>query len=208
EQPGNVLLVRVTDIVHPVTIVALQQIFSRYGKVDKIVMFDKGSGSQALVQMANVHTAMNAHEAADMQEMYSGCNLIRVGYSNLQNVTVKGNTERSWDFNIGPPLEGAVPPGTTPGPAAGTGAGAGGYRGTPPASIPPGAQGTPNPPSSAPHRHTPQQSYSPQQYSPYSAAQQQPQPTPYMPPPQQPQTYTPPQQSYGAPTAQSAYPPQ
>lgn len=50
-----------------VTILALQQIFSRFGKVDKIVMFDKGSGSQALVQMANVHTAMSAHEAADMQ---------------------------------------------------------------------------------------------------------------------------------------------
>lgn len=50
-----------------VTIVALQQIFSRFGKVDKIVMFDKGSGSQALVQMANVQTAMSAHEAADMQ---------------------------------------------------------------------------------------------------------------------------------------------
>ncbi len=30
-------------------------------------MFDKGSGSQALVQMADVQTAMNAHAAADMQ---------------------------------------------------------------------------------------------------------------------------------------------
>lgn len=30
-------------------------------------MFDKGSGSQALVQMADVHMAMSAHGAADMQ---------------------------------------------------------------------------------------------------------------------------------------------
>lgn len=30
-------------------------------------MFDKGSGFQALVQMADVYSAMNAHEAADMQ---------------------------------------------------------------------------------------------------------------------------------------------
>ncbi|CAM9238598.1 unnamed protein product, partial [Choristocarpus tenellus] len=111
EQPGNVLLVRITDIVHPVTILALQQIFSRFGKVDKIVMFDKGSGCQALVQMADVYQAMSAHEAADMQEMYSGCNLIRVGYSNLQNVTVKANSERAWNFNVGPPLEGAAAPG-------------------------------------------------------------------------------------------------
>jgi len=35
--------------------------------VDKIVMFDKGSGSQALVQTTDVQTAMNAHAAADMQ---------------------------------------------------------------------------------------------------------------------------------------------
>lgn len=54
-----------------VTIVALQQIFSRFGKVDKIVMFDKGSGSQALVQMADVHMAMSAHGAADMQVIAS-----------------------------------------------------------------------------------------------------------------------------------------
>ncbi|CAM9544649.1 unnamed protein product, partial [Ectocarpus sp. 4 AP-2014] len=207
EQPGNVLLVRVTDIVHPVTILALQQIFSRFGKVDKIVMFDKGSGSQALVQMANVHTAMSAHEAADMQEMYSGCNLIRVGYSNLQNVTVKGNTERSWDFNIGPPLEGALPPGVAPAPTAATGVGANGYRGAPAASASPVTQGPPNPPSSTSHRHTPQQSYSSQQYSPYTAAQQ-PQATPYAPPAQQHLTYTPPQQSYGAPSAPSTYSPQ
>lgn len=50
-----------------VTVLALQQIFSRFGKVDKIVMFDKGSGFQALVQMTDVYTAINAHEAADMQ---------------------------------------------------------------------------------------------------------------------------------------------
>lgn len=54
-----------------VTILALQQIFSRFGKVNKIVMFDKGSGFQALVQMNDVHTAMNAHEAADMQVCYT-----------------------------------------------------------------------------------------------------------------------------------------
>ncbi|CAN0055495.1 unnamed protein product, partial [Ectocarpus sp. 12 AP-2014] len=73
--------------------------------------------------------------------MYSGCNLIRVGYSNLQNVTVKGNTERSWDFNIGPPLEGALPPGVTPAPTAATGVGANGYRGAPAASASPVTQG-------------------------------------------------------------------
>lgn len=54
-----------------VTILALQQIFSRFGKVNKIVMFDKGSGFQALVQMNDVYTAMNAHEAADMQVYYA-----------------------------------------------------------------------------------------------------------------------------------------
>lgn len=58
---------RVPHVDSQVTILALQQIFSRFGKVNKIVMFDKGSGFQALVQMNDVYTAMNAHEAADMQ---------------------------------------------------------------------------------------------------------------------------------------------
>lgn len=134
--------------------------------------------------------------------MYAGCNLIRVGYSNLQNVTVKSNTERSWDFNIGPPLEGALPPGKSSSTKSGKGTDAvrSDYRySSEGASTLPATRGSV---SSSPSRPSPSRSYSSQQYSPYSAVQQQ---------QQQQQTY--PSQivqphTYGSPAspAQSVYP--
>ncbi|CAN0223503.1 unnamed protein product, partial [Phaeothamnion confervicola] len=84
KEPCNVLLVRVVNILYPVTLDALHQIFVRFGTVEKVVMFDKGSGFQALVQMHSTGQARAAFDAADSQEMYAGCNLLRVGYSSLK----------------------------------------------------------------------------------------------------------------------------
>ena len=137
------------------------------------------------------------------KEMYTGCNLIRVGYNNLQNITVKSNTERSWDFNIGPPLEGALPPGkrfsTKGGKSTDVARADYRYPSEGASTIP----ATRSSVSSSPSRPSPSRSYSSQQYSPYSAVQQQQQ--------QQQRTY--PSQivqphTYGstASTTQSVYP--
>mmetsp|Transcript_14352 Transcript_14352/g.18804 ORF Transcript_14352/g.18804 Transcript_14352/m.18804 type:complete len:442 (-) Transcript_14352:281-1606(-) len=112
--PTNVCLIRVSNIFYPVTIDALHAIFRRFGTVEKIVMFDKGSGFQALIQYNSVEAAKLAHVTVDMQDMYTNCNTIRVGFSNLTTITVKTNNDRSWDFSTGqlpPPLP---PPLLTP----------------------------------------------------------------------------------------------
>jgi polypyrimidine tract-binding protein 2 len=87
-QPGRVLLCRISNIQHAVTIDSLHTIFSRYGFIEKIVMFDKNGGFQALVQYSTVQPATAAYEEIDCQEMYAGCNQLRVGFSNLNDITV------------------------------------------------------------------------------------------------------------------------
>jgi len=107
QNPTNVILIRVSNIFYPVTIDALFAIFRRFGPVEKIVMFDKGAGFQALVQYPNEEHAKAAYAAVDCQDMYTNCNTIRVGFSNLNTITVKTNNDRSWDFSTGqlpPPL--------------------------------------------------------------------------------------------------------
>ena len=42
--------------------------------------------------------AIQAFDALDEQEMYAGCNFVRLGFSNLTDITVKANSDRSWDY--------------------------------------------------------------------------------------------------------------
>ena len=98
DRVSNVVITRVNDIHYPVTLDALHTIFSVYGVIDKIVTFDKGGGFQALIQYQTTQPAIDAYDALDDQQMYEGCNLLRIGYSNLTDITVKHNCERSWDY--------------------------------------------------------------------------------------------------------------
>ncbi|KAF4527861.1 hypothetical protein B566_EDAN017016, partial [Ephemera danica] len=58
--PNTVLRVIVEHMVYPVTLDVLYQIFSRYGKVLKIVTFTKNNTFQALIQYPDVVTAQAA----------------------------------------------------------------------------------------------------------------------------------------------------
>lgn len=97
-RPSNVLLMRVTNIMYPVTIDSIHAIFSRFGTIHKIVMFEKGAGFQVMVEYPDVPTAVTARDGLHNQHMYEGCNILRIGFSNLSTITVRRNSERSWDY--------------------------------------------------------------------------------------------------------------
>ncbi|CAM9711600.1 unnamed protein product [Chrysoparadoxa australica] len=111
-QPGPVLFLRVSNIVHDVTVMAVHEICQRYGKVLRIVLFDCESGGpaamQALVEYEDAASSVAAHNDLDSEEMYAGCNLVRTGFSNLRTITVQANTARSWEFCS--PKQAAPPP--------------------------------------------------------------------------------------------------
>ncbi|XP_063587959.1 polypyrimidine tract-binding protein 2-like isoform X9 [Penaeus indicus] len=96
--PNTVLRVIVEHMIYPVTLDVLYQIFSRVGKVLKIVTFTKNNTFQALIQYPDVVTAQAAKMTLDGQNIYNACCTLRIEYSKLSNLNVKYNNDKSRDY--------------------------------------------------------------------------------------------------------------
>ncbi|GBN88623.1 Polypyrimidine tract-binding protein 2, partial [Araneus ventricosus] len=96
--PNTVLRVVVDNQLYPVSLEILYQIFSRVGRVLKIVTFTKNGTFQALIQYPDVITAQAAKLSLDGQNIYNSCCTLRVEYSKLTNLNVKFNNDKSRDF--------------------------------------------------------------------------------------------------------------
>merc|ERR1719270_1640786 len=96
--PNTVLRVIVEHMVYPVTLDVIYQIFSRMGKVMKIVTFTKNNTFQALIQYPDVITAQAAKLSLDGQNIYNNCCTLRIEYSKLSNLNVKYNNDKSRDY--------------------------------------------------------------------------------------------------------------
>jgi polypyrimidine tract-binding protein 2 len=68
------------------------------GTITKLVIFNKGGKDQALVQYERAADAAAAIDRFQGKNIYSGCNTLHIGYSNLPEITVKYNNDRSYDF--------------------------------------------------------------------------------------------------------------
>merc|ERR1719500_2142932 len=96
--PNTVLRVIVEHMVYPVTLDVIFQIFSRVGKVMKIVTFTKNNTFQALIQYPDVITAQAAKLSLDGQNIYNACCTLRIEYSKLSNLNMKYNNDKSRDY--------------------------------------------------------------------------------------------------------------
>ena len=95
---NTVLRVVVEHMVYPVTLDVIYQIFSRVGKVLKVVTFTKNNTFQVLIQYPDVVTAQAAKLSVDGQNIYNGCCTLRIEYSKLSNLNVKYNNDKSRDY--------------------------------------------------------------------------------------------------------------
>uniref|UniRef100_A0A803KX79 RRM domain-containing protein n=1 Tax=Chenopodium quinoa TaxID=63459 RepID=A0A803KX79_CHEQI len=62
-QPNRILLVSIHQVIYPMTVDVLNQVFSPYGFVEKIVTFQKSAGYQALIQFQTRQSAASAMSA-------------------------------------------------------------------------------------------------------------------------------------------------
>lgn len=107
EPESNVLLASIENMQYEVTIDVLHAIFSAFGTVQKIAMFEKNAGLQALIQYADITTAITAKEALESHCIYEGgfCKL-HLSYSRHTDLSVKANNDRSRDYtNPNPDLQ-------------------------------------------------------------------------------------------------------
>ncbi|KAK1299628.1 hypothetical protein QJS10_CPA02g00367 [Acorus calamus] len=97
-QPNRILLVTIHHLLYPITVEVLHQVFSPHGIVEKIVTFQKSAGFQALVQYQSRQSAVVARNALQGRNIYDGCCQLDIQFSNLTELQVNYNNERSRDF--------------------------------------------------------------------------------------------------------------
>lgn len=130
---------------YAVTVDVLHTVFSAFGTVQKIAMFEKNGGMQALIQYPDITTAAVAKQALEGHCIYDGgyCKL-HLSYSRHTDLNVKAHDERSRDYTLSDPnaqLQAAAQPPalSTPGVAwQNTAAPAAPFYASPAASTPAG----------------------------------------------------------------------
>ncbi|KAH9499924.1 Polypyrimidine tract-binding protein 3 [Bulinus truncatus] len=122
----TILRVIVDNVLYPVTLEVLHQLFSRFGKILKIITFTKNNTFQALIQFSDPISAAAAKDSLDNQNIYNGCNTLKIDYSRLTNLNVKYNNDKSRDFTrpdlpTGDGMDNGLPMGNSGGNALGLG---------------------------------------------------------------------------------------
>ncbi|CAM0955344.1 unnamed protein product [Alopecurus aequalis] len=97
-EPNRILLSTIHHMLYPITVDVLHQVFKSYGYVEKIVTFQKSAGFQALVQYQSRQEAVEAFGALHGRNIYDGCCQLDIQYSNLSELQVHFNNDRSRDF--------------------------------------------------------------------------------------------------------------
>ncbi|XP_065856268.1 polypyrimidine tract-binding protein homolog 1 isoform X1 [Euphorbia lathyris] len=101
EPESNVLLASIENMQYAVTVDVLHTVFSSFGTVQKIAIFEKNGGTQALVQYPDVATAAVAKETLEGHCIYDGgyCKL-HLSYSRHTDLNVKAYSDKSRDYTI------------------------------------------------------------------------------------------------------------
>jgi len=88
----------VDNMKFPLTLKTFNKVFSKIGEVMKIVLFTKNNQLQALIQFHDADTAKRALLAMDNKNIYDGCCSLRIDYSKIEDLAVKYNNEKTWDY--------------------------------------------------------------------------------------------------------------
>ncbi|XWS30243.1 hypothetical protein CRYUN_Cryun24cG0099800 [Craigia yunnanensis] len=104
EPQSNVLLASIENIQYAVTVDVLHTVFSAFGTVQKIAIFEKNGGTQALIQYPDVTTAAIAKKSLEGHCIYDGgyCKL-HLSYSRHTDLNVKAYCDKSRDYTISDP---------------------------------------------------------------------------------------------------------
>ncbi|UYV80438.1 PTBP2 [Cordylochernes scorpioides] len=108
--PNTVLRGIIDNLIYPVTLDIINQIFSKVAKVLRIVTFNKNNTFQFLIQFPDLVSAQAAKlanwkssgrkcvQTLDGQNIYNACCTLRLEFSKLSTLNIKYNNEKSRDF--------------------------------------------------------------------------------------------------------------
>nr|GEX10232.1 polypyrimidine tract-binding protein homolog 1 isoform X1 [Tanacetum cinerariifolium] len=101
EPESNVLLASIANMLYAVTVDVIHTVFSTFGSVQKIAIFEKNGGTQVLVQYPDVRTAAVAKDALEGHCIYDGgyCKL-HLSYSRHTDLNVQAFSDKSRDYTV------------------------------------------------------------------------------------------------------------
>jgi polypyrimidine tract-binding protein 2 len=101
ELESNVLHANFENAQYPITVDVLHTVFSAFGVVQKIAIFEKNGGTQALIQYPDIATAKVAKGALEGHSIYDGgyCK-IHLTYSRHTDLVVKAYSDKSRDYTV------------------------------------------------------------------------------------------------------------
>ncbi|KAL8124583.1 polypyrimidine tract-binding protein homolog 1-like isoform X1 [Apium graveolens] len=101
EPESNVLLASIENRIYDVTVDVLNTVFSAFGTVQKIAIFEKNGTTQALIQYPDINTAAVAKDALEGHCIYDGgyCKL-HISYSRHTDLNVKAFSDKSRDYTV------------------------------------------------------------------------------------------------------------
>ncbi|KAK2944536.1 putative Polypyrimidine tract-binding protein [Blattamonas nauphoetae] len=103
--PGHsrILHVTISNVQYDINVNVLSQIFNQYDTsprqtVNKLVIFQKMEDVQALIEFSSVEGAQRAKQILNGKNIYSNCCTLHIEDSPLQNLDVRENSMRSYDY--------------------------------------------------------------------------------------------------------------
>jgi len=98
---GSVIKAAISNIVYPISINDIYQVFSKYGNVLKILLIPKNE-PVALIQMKDDLQAQQAIHNLNGRNMFNtytgGCNTLNLQISPHKALEIKFNNSKSWDY--------------------------------------------------------------------------------------------------------------
>jgi len=105
---NKIILLTVLNPVYRLNVDIIQRICKSNGKVEKIVMFERGQVIHALVQFAEVGAAITAKTNLHGSNIYPNSCTLKVEFAKQEMLNVRTNDERSWDFTADGTNDGKV----------------------------------------------------------------------------------------------------
>ncbi|KAM9952652.1 hypothetical protein ACTFIW_003149 [Dictyostelium discoideum] len=94
----NIILCTILNPIYPITTNTIHNIMSPYGRVIRIVIFQKKSGLQTFVEFDSPYSAWAAKESLNGQDIYNGGCKLQIEFARVSKLNVKQNDDKTADY--------------------------------------------------------------------------------------------------------------
>jgi len=95
---NHIILITVINAIYPINVSTLHKICRGIGEVDRLVIFEKGTFVQALVEFRTIANAAEAKKSLHGCDIYNNACTLKVEFAKQERLNVKRNDDKTWDF--------------------------------------------------------------------------------------------------------------